>query len=90
MDKVFEMRKVGNKHWHWPSFKNPIDIMDWNNLCFSYNVSKREVKLVHNGMLEVNYTRPLEVQSLEDFIPSSWFGPYSSNKDNPNHSQVNI
>ena len=88
VDKVYEMRSKGNKNWHWTSFSDPVDILDWNNFCFSYSVSKRQVKLVHNGILEVNETRPIEVQNLEDFVSSSWFGPYTSCGNNDHQFQV--
>ena len=37
------------------------------------------MKLVHNGILEVDHVRPEEVTQLDDYLPSSWFGPFTEN-----------
>ena len=37
------------------------------------------MKLIHNGILEVDHIRPKEVTKLDDYLPSSWFGPFSEN-----------
>ena len=46
--------------------------------------------MVHNGIVEVDHTRPTNVSKLEDFIPSQWFGPNldgtnTKNKKNVSH-----
>lgn len=56
------------------SFREPINILQWHHVCLSYNANKT-VKLVHNGNLEVSHTRPSKVLSLDDYVPSDWFGP---------------
>ena len=73
--KVFEMRSIGNRDWQWPPLTNPVNILEWNHFCTSYSVNKRHMKMVHNGNLEVDHVRPEEVASLEDYLPSEWFGP---------------
>ena len=37
------------------------------------------MKLMHNGILEVDHVRPEEVSQLDDYLPSSWFGPFTEN-----------
>ena len=37
------------------------------------------MKLIHNGILEVDHVRPEEVTLLDDYLPSSWFGPFTEN-----------
>ena len=37
------------------------------------------MKLIHNGILEVDHVRPEEVSQLDDYLPSSWFGPFTEN-----------
>ena len=37
------------------------------------------MKLIHNGILEVDHVRPEEVTQLDDYLPSSWFGPFTEN-----------
>ena len=37
------------------------------------------MKLMHNGILEVDHVRPEEVTKLDDYLPSSWFGPFTEN-----------
>ena len=46
---------------------------------FSYNITTRRMKFVHNGYLNVNHTRPppADPETFEDFIPLDWFNPYS-------------
>ena len=73
--KVFEMRTIGNRDWQWPPLTNPVNILEWNHFCTSYSVDKRHMKMVHNGNMEVDHVRPEEVASLEDYLPSQWFGP---------------
>ena len=34
------------------------------------------MKMMHNGIIEVDHVRPEEVLQLDDFLPSSWFGPF--------------
>ena len=75
VDKIAEMREIGNRDWQWPPLTNPINILDWNHICFSYNVATRHMKLIVNGQLEVSHVRPIQVADLEDYIPSQWFGP---------------
>ena len=87
VDKIAEMRERGNRDWQWPPLSQPVNILEWNHFCLSYNVATRTMKLVHNGELEVNHVRPVEVASLEDYIPSQWFGPnldgdYSGTRNN--------
>lgn len=69
------MRTIGNRDWQWPPLTNPVNILEWNHFCTSYSVGKRHMKMVHNGNLEVDHVRPIEVASLEDYLPSQWFGP---------------
>ena len=69
------MRTIGNRDWQWPPLTNPVNILEWNHFCTSYSVDKRHMKMVHNGNLEVDHVRPKEVSSLEDYLPSQWFGP---------------
>ena len=40
------------------------------------------MKLMHNGILEVDHVRPEEVTQLDDYLPSSWFGPFTENSLN--------
>ena len=68
------MRTLGNRDWHWPSFTDPVKIKEWEHICISYGVNKR-MRLMHNGIIEVEHTRPSEVNEVEDYIPSDWFGP---------------
>ena len=75
MDSKYEMRELGNRDWQWPPLTNPIYVLDWNNFCFSYSVRKRQMKMIHNGLVEVDHVRPLKVEELEDYLPSEWFGP---------------
>ena len=87
VDKIAEMRERGNRDWQWPPLSQPVNILEWNHFCLSYNVATRNMKLVHNGELEVSHVRPVEVASLEDYIPSQWFGPnldgdYSGTRNN--------
>ena len=42
-------------------------------------VRRRQMKLMHNGILEVDHVRPVEVTQLDDYLPSSWFGPFTEN-----------
>ena len=42
-------------------------------------IYRRQMKLIHNGILEVDHIRPKEVTKLDDYLPSSWFGPFSEN-----------
>ena len=89
--KVFEMRTIGNRDWQWPPLTNPVNILDWNHFCTSYSVDKRHMKMVHNGNLEVDHVRPEEVASLEDYLPSQWFGPNldgTKTKDKTNASFI--
>ena len=37
------------------------------------------MKLMHNGMIEVDHVRPEEVTKLDDHLPASWFGPFTEN-----------
>ena len=85
------MRTIGNRDWQWPPLTNPVNILDWNHFCTSYSVDKRHMKMVHNGNLEVDHVRPEEVASLEDYLPSQWFGPNldgTKTKDKTNASFV--
>ena len=85
------MRTIGNRDWQWPPLTNPVNILDWNHFCTSYSVDKRHMKMVHNGNLEVDHVRPKEVASLEDYVPSQWFGPNldgTKTKDKTNASFV--
>ena len=47
---------------------------------FSYNITTRQMKLVHNGNMEVNYTRPhpTNLNTFDDVIPLDWFSPYDA------------
>ena len=49
--------------------------MEWQHFCITYSVEAKRLKLVHNGVLEVNYTRSQDIGELEDYIPLSWFNP---------------
>lgn len=85
------MRTIGNRDWQWPPLTNPVNILDWNHFCTSYSVDKRHMKMVHNGNLEVDHVRPEEVASLEDYLPSQWFGPNldgTKTKDKTNASFI--
>ena len=42
-DKIAEMREKGNKDWHWPSLSHPVNILEWNHFCMSYNVESRNI-----------------------------------------------
>ena len=75
VDNEREMINKGNRDWHWLKMRNPIKILDWNSFCISYNTKTKQVKLMHNGILELNYTRPPEVGNLDDHIPTEWFRP---------------
>ena len=33
------------------------------------------IRMMHNGVIEVDHVRPQEVANLEDYLPSEWFGP---------------
>ena len=37
------------------------------------------MKLMHNGIIEVDHVRPEEVTKLDDHLPASWFGPFTEN-----------
>ena len=37
------------------------------------------MKLMHNGIIEVDHVRPEEVMKLDDHLPASWFGPFTEN-----------
>ena len=37
------------------------------------------MKLMHNGIIEVDHVRPEEVTKLDDHLPASWFGPFREN-----------
>ena len=69
------MRTQGNRDWHWPSFTNPIKIKEWEHFCMSYSVKERRMRLMHNGIVEVEHVRPVEVSKIENYLPSDWFGP---------------
>ena len=75
VDSVYEMRELGNRDWQWPPLTNPVNVLDWNNFCLSYSVSKRQMKMIHNGVVEVDHVRPVEVEGVEDYLPSEWFSP---------------
>ena len=92
VDQVPEMREIGNRDWQWPPLQKPVNILDWNHFCISYSVAKRQMKLYHDGILEVDHIRPEQVSQLEDYLPSQWFGPNldgikTKNKDNVNKFQ---
>ena len=36
------------------------------------------MRLMHNGIVEVEYVRPVEVSEFENYLPSDWFGPNST------------
>ena len=74
--KAYKMRSAGNRDWFWPSFKSPVNILEWNHFCLSYNTLKRQIKFIHNGHVEVDFVRPNFESQSEDFIPSKWFGPF--------------
>ena len=38
---------------------------------------RRQMKLMHNGIIEVDHVRPEEVTKLDDHLPASWFGPFT-------------
>jgi hypothetical protein len=75
VDDVYEMRKQGNRNWHWPQFQNPVNIQDWNHFCIGYSTVEKRILLMHNGNIEVDHIRPTVVNDLEDILPSEWFGP---------------
>ena len=75
VDNEREMINKGNIDWHWLQMTNPINILDWNSFCVSYSTKTRQVKLMHNGVIELNFRRPPEVSDLDDHIPAEWFGP---------------
>lgn len=62
-----------NPYHHFLIFSAPVSILDWQNFCISYSVGKRRLKLMHNGVLELNFTRSQELKVLDDYIPLSWF-----------------
>lgn len=70
-----EMINKGNIDWHWLQMTNPINILDWNSFCVSYSTKTRQVRLMHNGVIELSFFRPQEVSDLDDHIPAEWFGP---------------
>ena len=72
------MRSAGNRDWFWPSFNSPVNILEWNHFCLSYNTLKRQIKFIHNGQMIEEFIRPnFELQNVtEDYIPSKWFGPF--------------
>ena len=72
------MRTQGNRDWHWPSFTNPVKIKEWEHFCMSYSVKERRMRLMHNGIVEVEHVRPVEVSQFENYLPSDWFGPNST------------
>ena len=39
----YEMRRVGNKDWHWPAFASPVHVRDWQHFCVSYIMSQKKV-----------------------------------------------
>ena len=69
-----EMRDRGNRNWHWPMFKNPVEINEWENFCISYGAQTRRIRMIKNGILEEEHVRPIEVSEFADHIPSDWFG----------------
>ena len=69
------MRDLGNRNLHWPMFKNPVEINEWENFCISYSAKTRHIRMIKNGILEVEHVRPIEVSEFEDHLPSDWFGP---------------
>ena len=75
IDDVYKMRLQGNRNWHWPKFKNPVNIDDWNHFCIGYSTMNKRSIFMHNGVVEVDHTRPEVVRDLEDFLPSDWLGP---------------
>ena len=79
----YEMRRVGNKDWHWPAFASPVHVRDWQHFCVSYSASHRRIRMMHNSDLEVDHVRPTQVEALDDFIPSGWFAPFQKKTVQP-------
>ena len=85
------MRTLGNRDWQWPPLTSPVNIREWNHFCTSYSAARRHmrsgdvrimmmmmmmmIRMMHNGVIEVDHVRPQEVANLEDYLPSEWFGP---------------
>ena len=69
------MKTLGNRNLFWKPYKNPVEIKEWENFCIGYSAKTRRIRVMHNGNIEVEHIRPLEVSALQDFIPSIWFGP---------------
>ena len=90
VDQKQEMRSLGNRDWQWPPLSEPVNILDWNHFCISYSVPNRHMKLMHNGVLEVDHVRPQEVAQLEDYLPSQWFGPMLDGIKRENLSNVGL
>ena len=72
--KIVEARHAGNRNWHWPKFKKPANIKEWNHFCIGYSSITKKLILMHNGNVEVEHTRPALVNEVDDFIPSQWLG----------------
>ena len=77
-----------HRDWQWPPLTQPVNILDWNNFCIRYSVKNRQMKLVHNGVVEVNHIRPQEVANIEDYLPSEWFGPNLDGTKTKNKTNV--
>ena len=77
-EAIVEARGVGNRNWHWPRLAEPVHIQQWHHFCVAYSSVTRRLVMVHNGMLEVEHTRPEMVGRLDDFVPSQWFGRVQS------------
>ena len=75
LDQIVKARGEGNRNWHWPKLTNPIHIQEWNHFCTGYSAISRRMLMMHNGIIEIDHTRPKMVEQLEDFLPSQWFGP---------------
>ena len=73
-EKIVEARQAGNKNWHWPKFKKTANIKEWNHFCIGYSSTTKKLILMHNGVVEVEHTRPALVNEVDDFIPSQWLG----------------
>ena len=89
VDQVPEMREIGNRDWQWPPLQKPVNILDWNHFCISYSVTKRQMQLYHDGVLEVDHIRPEQVADLDDYLPSQWFGPNLDGTKTKNKNNVN-